>query len=210
MNSKTQRIDWAAAKQQLQETDAALERALAGDPGRIEKAYEQRATQMANRHIERAASAQVTSVLVFSMGAETYGIPLTDLVEILPPAKCTPVPRAAPEVEGVINLREELRSVIHLRRLLSLPPAEEESASFIVILKNGGNKVGLRVGKVDRVQAFRPDEIVSFESNGEDGGTGYFRGLSPGKVIILNTAALLSHPAFQPIPRPSSSLRTPL
>lgn len=197
MNEERQRIDWGAAKQQLLAAEAALEKALVADPERIEEVYRRRAAQMAKRHTERATSAQSITVLVFSLGAETYGLSIADLAEVLPTTKCTPVPRASAEIEGVINLRGELRSVIDLRRLLSLPPAADESASCILMLRNGGDEVGLRTGRVEKVQIIRLDELVSPEAGGGDGSSSYFKGLSPDKVIVLNAAALLSHPAFK-------------
>lgn len=197
MSNETQRIDWAAAKQQLLSAEAALEKALVADPGRIEEAYRSRAAQMAKRHTAGAADVPTITVLVFSLGAETYGLSIADLAEVLPTAKCTPVPRAAAEIEGVINLRGELRSVIDLRRILSLPPAADASASCILMLRNGGDAIGLRVGRVEKVQVIRHDELVSPEAGGAEGSSSYFKGLSTEKIIVLDAAALLSHPVFK-------------
>jgi purine-binding chemotaxis protein CheW len=210
MSNESQRIDWDAAKQQLLTAETALEKALVADSGRIEQVYRQRAVQMAKRHTQRAASGQTITVLVFSLGAETYGLPITDLAEVLPTTNCTPVPRASAEIEGVINLRGELRSVIDLRRLLSLPPAADESASCILMLRNGGDEVGLRVGRVEKVQIIRHDELVSPEAGGADGSSSYFKGLSPDKVIVLNAAALLSHPVFKISKSPTAAHPHPL
>lgn len=174
-----------------------MEEALVADPARIEEAYRRRATQMAKRHAERVTSVQTVTVLVFSLGTETYGLPINDLAEVLPPTKCTPVPRAAAEVEGVINLRGELRSVIDLRRLLSLPPATDESASCILMLRNAGDEVGLKVGRVEKVQIIGYDQLVAPDGGGADGASSYVKGLSPDKVIVLNPPALRLHPVFR-------------
>jgi len=197
MRNETQRIDWAAVKQQLLSAEAALGKALFADTCRIEEAYRNRATQMARRRTERAADARTITVLVFSLGTETYGISITDLAEVLPTATCTPVPRAAAEIEGVINLRGELRSVIDLRRILSLPPAADASGSCILMLRNEGNEIGLRVGRVEKVQILRLDELVFPEAGGVDGSSRYFKGLSPERIIVLDATTLLSHPVIK-------------
>lgn len=197
MSNERHRIDWDAAKQQLAGAESALERALGADARQLDEVYRQRAAQLAKRHTAIAANVRTITVLVFSLGAETYGLPIADLAEALPPARCTPVPRAAAEIEGVINLRGELRSVIDLRRLLSLPPAALESAGFILMLRSEGDDVGLKVGQVEKVQTIRLDELASPEAGSGDGSSSYFQGLSPDKVIVLNPAALRLHPVFR-------------
>lgn len=195
MKSERRRIDWDAAKRQLALAESALEKALTADAGRIDDVYRRRAAQLAKRPAGRAESARTTSVLVFSLGAERYGIPINDLAEVLPPSKCTPVPRAPAEILGVINLRGELRSVIDLRLLLSLPPAADESEGSILMIRNRGDETGLKVGRVEKVQTIREDEIASPEP-GADSSNPYIKGLSPDKVIVLNIAAICLHPVF--------------
>jgi purine-binding chemotaxis protein CheW len=197
MSSERKKIDWDAAKQQLLNAEAALEKALTADAEQIDDVYRRRAAQMAKRHAERTTSVRTITVLVFSLGVETYGLPVTDLAEVLPWAGCTPVPRAAAEIEGIINLRGELRSVIDLHRLLSLPPAADESACCILMLRNGRDVLGLKVGPVEKVQALREDHLASPEITTTDGSSSYVQGLSPDKVIVLNPTALRLHPVFK-------------
>ena len=196
MRNSRARIDWDATKRRLREAESALERALITDPERIDLVYRQRALQMAQRHGEASVNVPVIRVLVFSLGAETYGIPIADLTEVLPSVKCSPVPRAAAEVVGVINLRGELRSVLDLRRLLSVPPGPDEPVSCVLMLRNGRDEVGLKVGPVEKAQTIREDELAPPEIGGAEGSGGYVQGLSPDKVIVLNPAALRLHPAI--------------
>jgi purine-binding chemotaxis protein CheW len=200
MSNKRHRIDWDLAKRQLQEASVALNNALEASPETIERVYRERAVQMASRHTE-TTNGRTINVLVFSLGTEAYGLPVADLTEVLPAMKCTPVPRAASELAGIINLREELRSVIDLRRLLSLPASDAETNTRILMIRNGDEPVGLRVGPVDRVLSISEDELASPEVGSAGAASSYFKGLGPGKVIILNTVALLSHPVFRKSPR---------
>ena len=69
------------------------------------------------------------------------------------------------------------------------------------MLRNGNHVVGLKVGKVEKVQTIREEELASPEANGADGSSSYFRGLSPEKIIVLNASTLLLHPVFRNSPR---------
>jgi len=194
MNNQGRRIDWDAAKRQLAVAESALEKALTADADRIDEVYRRRAAQMAKRHAGRAGNARTITLLVFSLGTERYGIPISDLAEVLPSAKCTPVPRAAAEIVGVINLRGELRSVIDLRRLLSVPPAADESAGSILMIRNRGDEAGLRVGEVEKVQTIREDELASPDPGGAS--SPCIKGVGPDKIIVLNADAIRLHPVF--------------
>jgi len=197
MSNDRARIDWDGARRRLQEADAILERALVADAEKIDRVYRDRAAQMAKRHMGAVTIARSMRVLIFSLGLEMYGIAISDLVEVLPSTRCTPAPRGAAEIAGVINLRGELRSVVDLRRLLSLPPGADEPVTCILMLRNGRDEVGLKVGRVEKVQTIREDELASPETGGAEGYGSYVKGLSPDKVIVLNTAALRLHPAIR-------------
>src|SRR5262245_31619822 len=67
--------------------------------------------------------------------------------EIIRQVKVTPVPHAAPQVSGVINLRGEVTTVIDLRRTLGLPPLEEASDTQTLIVRSQGESIGLVVDR---------------------------------------------------------------
>jgi purine-binding chemotaxis protein CheW len=197
MSLERKKIDWDAAKQQLAQAESALQKALGTDAARIEEVYRRREAELAKPRTETSASVRTINVLVFSLEPETYGLPIAELTEVLPFTRCTPVPRAAAEIAGVINLRGELRSVIDLRRLLSVPAVAEEPGDCILMFKNGNDAVGLKVGRVEKVQMIREDELASPEGSDAGGSSSYFKGLSPDKVIVLDAAALRLHPVFR-------------
>ena len=197
MSTGGERIDWDAVKRQLAAAGSALDNALVAGASRIDEVYRQRAAQMAKRHTERAAIARTITLLVFSLGAETYALPMGDLAEVLPSTQCTPAPRAAAEIAGVINLRGDLRSVIDLRLLLSVPESGEGSAESILMLRNRGGEVGLKVGRIEKVQTLREEDLATYDAAGAGGPNAYVKGLSPDKVIVLDAAALRLHPVFK-------------
>ena len=55
-------------------------------------------------------------IVGFRVGRETYGVPITSLHEIVRVPEITAVPDAPEYLEGVINLRGKIVSVIDLRK----------------------------------------------------------------------------------------------
>ena len=64
------------------------------------------------------AVARELHIVGFQVGRETYGVPITSLHEIVRVPEITAVPDAPDYVEGVINLRGKIVSVIDLRKRL--------------------------------------------------------------------------------------------
>jgi len=57
-------------------------------------------------------------LVTFRVGAETYGIELSEVKEIIMPVDPVPVPGMADPVEGVLNLRGEIIPVVRIEAIL--------------------------------------------------------------------------------------------
>lgn len=98
------------------------------------------------------AAAETSALVVFGLGAEEFAAPVAQVREVLPLAGMTRVPRAAPEVHGVMNVRGQILPVIDLRRRLGFPPREPGGAAYVLIhLAPGAGAVGLIVDEVREV-----------------------------------------------------------
>ncbi len=60
-------------------------------------------------------------IVGFKVGRETYGVPITSLHEIVRVPEITAVPDAPDYIEGVINLRGKIVSVIDFANVLASP-----------------------------------------------------------------------------------------
>ena len=60
-------------------------------------------------------------IVGFQVGRETYGVPITSLHEIVRVPEITAVPDAPDYMEGVINLRGKIVSVVDLRKRFGEP-----------------------------------------------------------------------------------------
>ncbi|WP_425614367.1 chemotaxis protein CheW [Anatilimnocola sp. NA78] len=132
----------------------------------------------------------------FQVGDLLLGIDICQVQEINRNLQLTPVPHAPTAVRGVINLRGEVVTVIDLRCVLGMPPAEFTRGTRNVIIKHGGEQIGLLVDNVADVITCRADSIDPIPENLGGLESSYFNGvfkLDQGLLVTLNVAeALLS------------------
>jgi purine-binding chemotaxis protein CheW len=80
-----------------------------------------------------------------------FGVPVTEVQEVLQCQEMTSVPMAPREVCGLINLRGQIVTVIDLRRCLSLTDRIQPSG-INVIVRTGEDVVSLRVDEMGNVE----------------------------------------------------------
>ena len=98
-------------------------------------------------------------MLAFQLGEETYGLDIREVAEILLPRAPTPLPRTQPFVLGVLILRGEVVPVLDLATRLGLPPGTHSRRSRILVVRDGEDRVGFRVDRVQGVVRFSSQEI---------------------------------------------------
>lgn len=89
--------------------------------------------------------------ILFKMGEELYGLPISLVREILKPLPVTRFPKSPPYVEGVIDLRGRILPIINLRKMFGLSPVEETDDTRYVDLQLDGLNVGIVVDAVSEV-----------------------------------------------------------
>ena len=90
-------------------------------------------------------------LVTFMLGAEEYGVPISQIQEIDRLAKITKVPKAAEFIEGITNLRGEVIPVLDTRKRFGLEVKPPDDRSRIMIVDLGGVKTGLVVDSVREV-----------------------------------------------------------
>ncbi|MDB4880091.1 MAG: purine-binding chemotaxis protein CheW [Gemmatimonadetes bacterium] len=112
--------------------------------------------------------------LLFRVGESTYGCGIDAVREIIPYRRATRLPGAPPYVQGLVNLRGTIVTVLDLGVRLdpSRAPVREGS---IILVQHGARTVGIAVDEVMDVQAVDEDPIET----GPDGSgrNGLVRGL---------------------------------
>ncbi len=89
--------------------------------------------------------------VIFRLGDEEFGMDVMNIKEITKITTITRVPHSADFIEGVINLRGSLATVINLRKRLGFKPKEIDADSRIIIAEFEDNPVGMLVDAATEV-----------------------------------------------------------
>lgn len=121
--------------------------------------------------------------VIFRVEKERYALPLSAVREVVvPPEVWSRVPRAPPQVRGVINLRGRVVTVVELARLIGL--AEPVTAAQkIVLLDRGRRDLGLLVTEVDGIEAIEKVGPAPGQQTGAVRGVARLKGLA---VTVLD------------------------
>ncbi len=104
-----------------------------------------------------ATDPQARQLVVFTLGAEEYGVPITLVQEIIRYTPPRPIPGSPPHVEGVINLRGRIIPVVDLRSRFGASGERPEEAK-IVIVELSEATVGTIVDEVKEVLTVSGDQ----------------------------------------------------
>ncbi|MBL8957045.1 MAG: chemotaxis protein CheW [Myxococcaceae bacterium] len=95
--------------------------------------------------------------VVFRLDKDRYALPLAAIREVVvTPEKFSRVPRSAPSVRGIMNLRGRVVTVVELATLLRPDQPEKKHEGpprKIVLLDRGRRELGLLVTEVDGIEA---------------------------------------------------------
>lgn len=82
-------------------------------------------------------------IVVFTLDAQRYGIPLTAVDRVVRMVEITSIPGTPRPVRGVINVQGEIVPVVDLRQRFSLPERAIDPADQLLIAAVAGRKFAL-------------------------------------------------------------------
>lgn len=131
-------------------------------------------------------------VCLFSIGQDTYAIPVEFLTEVIIPQKIFPVPTTPTHVLGVINLRGNIVPIVDIRPALSLPL--QSISGQIAIVKKDAMTLGIVVDTVFEVVGVPESSVQETPADGgaQQGGENLSRFLLGIIQREKSTAALLN------------------
>lgn len=97
--------------------------------------------------------------VVFKLGNEEYGVPITQVKEINRLLTTTKVPRSPMFVEGIINLRGQIIPIIDLKKRFELPLTEYTGDARIIVVQVGSHSFGVEVDSVSEVLRINSSSI---------------------------------------------------
>jgi purine-binding chemotaxis protein CheW len=134
-------------------------------------------------------------VVRFMVGKESFGVDIGRVQEIVTVPDITRVPDAPDFLEGIINLRGKIVSVIDLRKRLKINGAERHKKNRILVTEIEGKVVGLIVDEVSEVLRLNPDNIEPPPEMVNSVGAEYITGvgkLEDRIVLLLDLAKVLT------------------
>ena len=134
--------------------------------------------------------------LVFTAMGQEYGLQAMRVQEISAMIEITTVPKAPAYIEGILNLRGRLVSIINFRKKFGFDPRGQDEDTRIVIVEHSGFPIGIMVDSVEEVIRI-PDENVQKlpDMTTTAASAEYLTGvgmLENRLVILLDTDQLLS------------------
>lgn len=127
--------------------------------------------------------------VVFQLGAETFGLEINKVKEIIVYQESTRMPGSSNLIEGIINLRGHVIPIFNLKRKFGFPEVENTGGTRIIVVEAKENTVGIIVDKVNEVVMIsgelieKPSSLITTGVD-EDFITGVAK-MESGLVILL-------------------------
>jgi len=131
----------------------------------------------------------------FFLDEEEYGIEILKVQEIIRFAELTRIPQSPPFIEGVLNLRGKVVPVMDLRTRFSMPRAERDRSTRIIVVDVANKVMGMIVDAVSGVLQIEDDQIAPPPPMGSKIDTDYIQGMAridDRLMILLDVDKILS------------------
>jgi purine-binding chemotaxis protein CheW len=121
----------------------------------------QRLTDSAGADANTTAQSETRQYLVFRLGAEEFGLPISAVEEVARvPDQIARVPNTPKFLEGVVNLRGDVVPVVDQRKRFHMPAASDLNARRLVVVRTDRHLAGLIVDSVSEVLRVEEDTIA--------------------------------------------------
>jgi len=123
----------------------------------------------------------------FRVGTEIFGVPINLVHEIVRVPEITAVPDAPECIEGVINLRGKIISIVDLRKRFGETKIEASRKNRILVAEIDNKMVGLIVDAASEVIRLPESEIEAPPEVFEESDVKYVTGVGKlnGRLVIL-------------------------
>ncbi|MBQ8137926.1 MAG: purine-binding chemotaxis protein CheW [Lachnospiraceae bacterium] len=133
--------------------------------------------------------------IVIRLGEEQYGIDISYVNNIVRMQRITRVPKVAPYLKGVINLRGEVLPVVSLRLKMGLDEDVFDKATRIIILKTENEgQIGIIVDEVKEVVTLSEKSIEKISHDNKSEKANFLSGVGKnnGELISILDLNMIS------------------
>jgi purine-binding chemotaxis protein CheW len=126
-------------------------------------------------------------IVVFRLDAESYGIDIFRVNEIIRMRDITPVPQTEAHIRGLVNLRGKTIPVVDVRVRFGLPIASATEKTRIIVVESTDGLVGIIVDEVAEVITLSPEDIEETPGLVSSVGTDFVTGVAKrsGRLITM-------------------------
>ncbi len=147
--------------------------------------------------------AEDMQLVVFDLDSEEYGVEISQVREIIKMEVISKIPRAPDYIEGVINLRGQVTTVISLRKKFGLEEREVDQYTRIIVAEVDGLTLGITVDAVNEVLKLPIKDIEDTPAIvANDVDTKYIRGvgkLDDRLLILLDIPRIMNNDELEQI-----------
>ncbi len=129
-------------------------------------------------------------IVVFRVDGRSYGLEVDTVSEIIPWRSATRLPGAPPWVDGLVNVRGSIVTVLDLGVRLGVASTARESAS-VLMAEHGGKRVGLAVDEVLDVHDVTAEAEEAGADMVPDGPVRALLQLEEQVIVVLDIEALI-------------------
>ena len=151
---------------------------------------------------QQEAAEEEQRYLTFWTDSELYGIPISDVVQIISIQEITPLPDFPDYAKGVINLRGNIIPVIDMRIRLKKPEIEYNDNTCIIVTSIQDTYLGFIVDTVDEVATIANDDITPAPKVSKEVTNRYLTGIGQKGdkvVLILDLSKILTENEFKQV-----------
>jgi purine-binding chemotaxis protein CheW len=152
-------------------------------------------TQTVPMGLEVEADTLANMYLTFDIGAEEYGVSISDVIEIVGMQRIMPIPDLPHYLKGVINLRGKVIPLMDIRLRFNMAERAYDERTVIIVMEVDDAPIGLIVDGVREVREIGDDRIDRHAQLGKSSSRQVIAGLArmeESVVVILNPSVLVS------------------
>ncbi len=103
--------------------------------------------------------------LKFSIKQEYFGIKINCIKEIVERDEITNIPNSSPEIEGIMDLRGNVTSIINSRILLDMDDTDIDLDKYVIVLEFDKGLIVTEVHEVFELEKSDIDNIITEDSS---------------------------------------------
>lgn len=134
-------------------------------------------------------------LLTFEIDETVLGMDIKSVQEINKFRKITTTPKTPEYIEGMINLRGNIVTIINLGTRLSGRPVATKDENIVIVINLDGELLGLMIDQLDQVISYDSRQLDLSQTNFISNGKNFYKGVlqMPDKLVrVLNIEKIIS------------------